>query len=656
MPRRPAAPPEPPPSAAQLLSPIVIDDARPRTPAGFPAKGVAGTPLTVSAVLIVDGHDRLGARVRWRPVGQDEWQVASLVAGERSRWSGTIEPVQLGLHEVVVEAWIDRYSTWRHEVEVKAGAAQDVELELEEGALLLEELAAQLATADAELVRAAATGVRRADRSVDDRLNAALDDAVASVVCPLPDARRSESAPHPLWVDRRTASVGAWYELFPRSFGGLKGAAEHLDYVADLGFDVVYLPPIHPIGRSHRKGPNNTLHAAPDDRGSPWAIGGPEGGHTAIHPDLGSEADFAALLGRADELGLEIALDYALQCSPDHPWVRDHPEWFKQRPDGSIRYAENPPKKYQDIHPIEFWPAREEDRVALWEACRDVLVHWIGQGVRIFRVDNPHTKPLAFWAWLLDDLRRQHPDLIFLAEAFTTPPMMAKLAEVGFSQSYTYFTWRHEAEELRTYVTELSHGPLSDYMRPAFWPNTPDILGGVLRDGPRSAFALRLVLAATLVPTYGVYSGYELCENEPASESNEEYLHSEKYELKHRDYTDPATLAPLMRTLNGVRRRHGDVWSLSDVCFHDTGNEQLLAYSRGRAGEDLLLCVVNLDPHNAQEGVLQLDGGAMGLHGDGRMQLLDELDGARYEWWGQSGYVRLDPGLGQVAHIFHITH
>jgi starch synthase (maltosyl-transferring) len=350
-----------------------------------------------------------------------------------------------------------------------------------------------------------------------------------------------------------------------------------------------------------------------------------------------------------------VALDYALQCSPDHPWVREHPEWFKQRPDGSIRYAENPPKKYQDIHPLEFWPARDEDRQALWHACRDVLLHWIGTGIRIFRVDNPHTKPLAFWAWLIDDLRRDHPDLVFLAEAFTTPPMMAKLAEIGFSQSYTYFTWRHDAAELREYVTELTQGPLADYMRPAFWPNTPDILAGVLRDGPPSAFALRLVLAATLVPTYGVYSGYELCENKPASETNEEYAQSEKYEIKHRDYGVPGTLAPLMRALNEIRRRHPGLWALSDVHFHETGNPQLLAYSRGSAATDLLLCVVNLDPVHAQEAVLRLDTEAVGLAADGNHQLHDELGGDRYEWFGQSGYVRLDPGAGQVAHLFHVS-
>ena len=350
-----------------------------------------------------------------------------------------------------------------------------------------------------------------------------------------------------------------------------------------------------------------------------------------------------------------MALDYALQCSPDHPWVRDHPEWFTRRPDGSIRYAENPPKKYQDIHPIDFWPADDADRVALWEACRDIVLGWAERGIRIFRVDNPHTKPVAFWAWLIDDLHRRHPDLVFLAEAFTAPAMMAKLAEVGFSQSYTYFTWRTEAWELRDYVIELTQGPLADTMRPAFWPNTPDILAGPLRRGPRAAFALRLLLAATLVPTYGIYSGYELCENEPASESNEEYAHSEKYELKDRDYAAFDSLSPLIRRVNEIRRGHPELWSLRDVRFHHSDDEQLLVYSRGHAATDLLLCVVNMDPHHAHETTVRIDLGALGLPTQGAYHLVDELTGEAYTWSGDAAYVRLDPGAGQVAHLFRVA-
>ena len=639
-----------------MLTPIVIDDVHPRTPAGFPAKAVAGERVAVSAQVVADGHDRLGARVRWRKVGDRRWEHSPLEEAGNSRWVGSISPAAVGAFELVVEAWTDRYATWRHEIEVKAEAGQDVELELEEGARILDDLAGKVSGKEARTrLQEAAAAVRRPGCTIEVRLAAAAHPEVAVLTVGVPDARLSASARHPLWVDRPIAGHAAWYELFPRSFGGFRGAAEHLPYVADLGFDVVYLPPIHPIGTTHRKGRNNTLAAEPGDPGSPWAIGGPEGGHDAIHPDLGTEGDFTAFLTTAADLGLEVALDYALQCSPDHPWVREHPEWFQRRPDGSIKHAENPPKKYQDIHPIEFWPEKEADRVALWEACRDVLEHWIGLGVRTFRVDNPHTKPLAFWQWVIDDVHRRHPEVVFLAEAFTAPAMMAKLAEVGFTQSYTYFTWRHAAWELREYVEELAHGPLAEYMRPSFWPNTPDILDETLRHAPPSAFAVRLLLAATLVPIYGVYSGYELGENEPASLENTEYLHSEKYELRRRDYSDPGSLAPFIRRVNEARRRHPTVWSLPDIRFHHTDDEQVLAYSRGHLDDDLLLVVVNLDPHHPHESWVRLDLGAIGLGDGGRYRLHDELTDDDYEWDGEAGWVRLDPTTRQVAHLFHVT-
>ena len=570
-------------------------------------------------------------------------------------WVGTIVPDEIGAHQLVIEAWTNRYATWRHEIEVKLAAGIDVDLELREGAQILEALSDKVKGLERTALLRAAETLARESSSLEVRLAGACDDAVAALAATIPDSRRSETAPASVWVDRPLAAVGAWYELFPRSFGGLTGAMAHLDYVADLGFDVVYLPPIHPIGRTNRKGPGNTLIAGPDDPGSPWAIGAAEGGHDTLHPALGDLDDFDAFVARAAELGLEVALDYALQCAPDHPWVRDHPEWFRRRPDGSIRYAENPPKKYQDIHPIDFWPETEADRVALWDACRDVLLGWAERGIRIFRVDNPHTKPVAFWAWCLAEVRRHHPDAVFLAEAFTSPRMMAKLAEVGFSQSYTYFTWRTEAWELREYVEELTAGPLADYMRPAFWPNTPDILSGPLRQGPRSAFALRLVLAATLVPTYGIYSGFELCENEPASEKNEEYAASEKYELKDRDYTAVDSLAPMVKVMNGIRRNHPDLWALRDIQFHHSDNEQLLVYTRGHADRELLLCVVNLDPDEAQETIVRLDLAAIGLSQALPYRVNDELSGDAYTWRGADNFVRLDPAVGQVAHVFSVV-
>jgi starch synthase (maltosyl-transferring) len=421
-----------------------------------------------------------------------------------------------------------------------------------------------------------------------------------------------------------------------------------------MGFDVVYLPPIHPIGPTGRKGRNNTLVTAPDDPGSPWAIGSEEGGHTAVHPELGTLADVDRFVDAAVELGMEVALDYALQCSPDHPWVREHPEWFHRRPDGTIKFAENPPKKYEDIYPLNFWPAAEPDRVALWEASKGIFDFWIGHGIRIFRVDNPHTKPLAFWEWVIPAVQADHPDVVFLAEAFTRPKMMAKLAAVGFSQSYTYFTWRTTKAELTEYLTELAHGPEADFMRPSFWPNTPDILSGPLRNGPPAAFALRLVLAATMSPSYGIYRGYELYENEPASDTNEEYLHSEKYEVKPRPWDTPGSLTPLVTRLNDVRRRHPSLGELTTIAFHWCDDDQLLAWSKHtRDRSDVVLVVVNLDPHQAHEGVLGLDLGLLGLPPEGPYEAHDELTDTTYVWDGPQPYVHLDPAVAP-AHVFHL--
>jgi starch synthase (maltosyl-transferring) len=634
----------------QRLPRIVIDDVRPRTPTGeYPAKAVEGERVHVSADVFKDGHDVLAARVRWHPVDKPSWDEAALFHVENDRWEGEFEPTTLGSHEFVVEAWTDAWSTWRHKTTVKADAGQDIDVELEEGALLLERRAAQLDGADADVLGQVAVRLR------DAQLAAALDATVAALMeGPLDDKDVTQSRAHTLWVDRERALVGAWYELFPRSCGGLRGTAERLPAVARMGFDVLYLPPVHPIGTTFRKGRNNTLDPLPDDPGSPWAIGSPDGGHTAIAPELGTFEDFDDLVRVAHENGMEIALDYALQCSPDHPWVKEHPEWFHRRPDGSIAYAENPPKKYQDIYPINFWPDKEKDRVALWEACRDVFFFWIGHGVRIFRVDNPHTKPTAFWAWVIPQVQREHPDVIFLAEAFTRPKVMAKLAEVGFSQSYTYFTWRTAKWELTEYLDELSGPPLADYMRPNFWPNTPDILSGPLRNGGPSAFRMRLLLAATLVPSYGIYSGYELAENQPMSDDNEEYLRSEKYEIKKRDWRDPTSLAPFITKVNEARRRHPALGRLRNIRFHETGNDALIAYSKHTDDRsDVVLVVVNLDPEHTQEANLDLDLGFIGLPWDQPYEAHDELTGESFEWWGPNPYVRLEP-WHQPGHILHL--
>jgi starch synthase (maltosyl-transferring) len=642
-----------------VIGRIVIDDVRPRTPTGFPAKAVVGEAVKVSADVFKDGHDVLGARVRWRTAGNGKWQTAAMREVLNDRWEAAIEPTTLGRHEVVVEAWTDRYATWRHKATVKLGAAQDIAVELEEGARLVEERAAMEGTGreEQERLAAAAYALRDDGRAAPQRIGAALDSSIAELFTG-PDVAKdlTASAPHPLWVDRERALVGAWYELFPRSFGGFKGVVDELPRVAEMGFDILYLPPVHPIGAQYRKGRNNTLDPGPDDVGSPWAIGGPEGGHCALHPDLGTFEDFAALVEAAAAHGMEIALDYALQCSPDHPWVSEHPEWFHRRPDGSIAYAENPPKKYQDIYPVNFWPDEESDRVALWDACKEILDFWIAKGVRIFRVDNPHTKPTAFWAWLIPAVQAANPDVLFLAEAFTRPKVMAKLAEVGFTQSYTYFTWRteqHGEEGLVAYLDELAHGPKADYMRPNFWPNTPDILSGPLRDGPPAAFKQRLVLAATMTPSYGIYSGYELAENQPMSETNEEYLESEKYEVKHRDFGDPRSLGPWIGLVNEIRRRHPALQRLRNIHFHDSTNPSLIAYSKHTDDRsDIVVCVVNLDPWTTQEGNITLDLGLLGLPWDQPFDAYDELTGQSFSWQGAWQYVRLDPH--QAAHVLHL--
>jgi starch synthase (maltosyl-transferring) len=610
----------------------------------------------VGADILRDGHVHLAARVRWRGPGQRTWRDAAMHEVVNDRWEGDFEPEAIGHHDVVIEAWTDRFGTWRDHAHKRAAVDEpDLEVELLVGADLLESLAPKAPKRDrARLLEAAAT-LRSETCSVRTKLDAGLDDHLGGIVARIPDDNDLTRLRLPgLWVDRELGRFSAWYELFPRSEGGFAGATKRLAAIAEMGFDIVYLPPIHPIGRTNRKGRGNTLTPVASDPGSPWAIGSDEGGHDAVAPELGTIDDFVSFREEVEALGMEVALDYALQCSPDHPWVHDHPEWFQRRPDGSIRYAENPPKKYQDIHPIEFWPEQESDRVALWSAARDVLEHWIGHGVKVFRVDNPHTKPFAFWEWVIADVRGRHPEVIFLAEAFTRPKVMHTLAALGFTQSYTYFTWRTSAWELRDYGNELGHGEGIDYFRPNFWPNTPDILSGPLRNGPPSAFRMRAVLAATLSPNWGLYSGYELCENQPASEANEEYLNSEKYEIKRRDWgTSEPDISDLITALNHARRTHPALQELRTLRFHgSTDDEHLLVYSKTAPdGTDPVLVIVNLDPAAAHEALLRLDLGALGLPGQGGYAAHDELTGDTFAWSGWEPFVRLDPALGQVAHV-----
>jgi starch synthase (maltosyl-transferring) len=648
-------------SVAGVTGRIVIDDIHPRTPdPGFAAKAVVGEAVGVSAVIFKDGHDILAAHAYL--IGDDPAEPeadADLELGAGDVWRGTLTPRLVGRHQLIVQAWVDRHATWAHNVRVKLEAGQDTSSELADGQALLRAAARKEKTAG----RTPPASLDIALGALDDpaldvaaRFAPALGTAVAAALAgPDHGDDVTTAAPKPLWVDRERALVGAWYELFPRSHGGFKGTLERVPAVAAMGFDVLYLPPIHPIGSSHRKGRNNALVAGPDDPGSPWAIGAAEGGHTAIHPDLGTLEDFEDLVAAVSDAGMEIALDYALQCSPDHPWVGEHPEWFHHRADGSIAYAENPPKKYQDIYPINFWPARDEDRVALWRACKDILDFWIDKGVKIFRVDNPHTKPVAFWEWVIPAVQAEHPDIVLLAEAFTRPRVMEKLAQVGFSQSYTYFTWRTERdgeEGLWAYMETLTEGPAADFFRPNFWPNTPDILSGPLRNGPPAAFALRYLLAATLSPSYGVYGGYELYENQPASDTNEDYLDTEKFEIKHRDFDRPGTLAGLITTVNDIRRRHPALQRLRNLTLHPADNPEIFAYSKvSDDGSDAVLVVVSLDPRQVQESLVHLDLAAAGLPDDRPYTVRDELSGESYVWAGSDAFVRFEPWT-RVAHIF----
>ncbi|HEY2428392.1 MAG TPA: maltotransferase domain-containing protein [Acidimicrobiales bacterium] len=641
---------------------VVVNGVRPTTPdRTWPAKAAAGQRVTVRANVFADGHDHVAARARWRRIETAErgsgvppegWQDVAMLDEGNDLFTAAVVPAAVGPHEFVIEGWVDAHGTWRHRVSAKLDAGQDVTQELEEGARLIERELDRLPVPLAVEASDAVAALRDEGRPAPARAAPALAPGFASALSELPDRlQTTTSGPWPLWVDRERAAVGAWYELFPRSYGGLRGAAGRLDYVADLGFDVVYLPPVHPIGTTARKGPGNSLIAGPDDPGSPWAIGSPAGGHDAVDPGLGTIADFDAFVAAAEARGLEVALDYALQCSPDHPWVTEHPEWFLHRPDGSIRFAENPPKQYQDIFPINFFPDREEDRVALWDACLALVEHWIGHGIRIFRVDNPHTKPFELWAWLIEEVHRRHPDVVFLAEAFTRPAVMHRLAEVGFSQSYTYFTWRTSKSELVEYGEELAHGPDSDYFRPNLWPNTPDILSGPLRDGPPAAFMLRAALAATMGPSWGIYSGYELCENRPASDANEEYADSEKYEIKHRDWDSPRSIAPWLARLNDIRRRHPALRDLASLRFHPTTSDAHVAFSK-HVGDDTVLVVVTLDPWEATEGTVWIDLEALGLPWDEPLDAYEELSRQVFPWWGPEPYIRLDPAT--PAHVVHL--
>jgi starch synthase (maltosyl-transferring) len=643
-----------------MIGRIVIEDIRPQVDHGqFTARAVAGETIPVEATIFRDGHNEVvAAVVRLTGPGDRRGQLVPLVEVNHGlhQWRTEITLPRTGSWWFVIEAWTDHVAGWRQGTQKKLDAGRDISLELEEGARLLEEATAWVPSAGRELLTAATAGLRRQDADSAERLAAAADPGVVELLERNPPKDTTRSKRLGIWVDRPRALFGSWYEFFPRSEGAtattsgtLKQAAERLPAIAAMGFDVVYLPPIHPIGHTHRKGPNNTLEPGPDDPGSPWAIGSEDGGHDAVHPDLGTIEDFDAFVARADELGMEVALDYALQCSPDHPWVKEHPDWFRIRPDGSIAYAENPPKVYQDIYPLNF---ESPDATGLYAACKGVLDHWIDHGVRIFRVDNPHTKPVRFWEWLIAAVKAEHPDVLFLAEAFTRPPMMRVLAKIGFTQSYTYFTWRNGKAELEEYLNELAHSPSAEYMRPNFFVNTPDILHAYLQYGGPAAFKIRAVLASMLSPSWGVYSGYELYEHQAVRPGSEEYLDSEKYQYRPRTWSQPS-LAGYLGRLNETRRAHPALHWLRNLRFHLADSPDIIAFSK-QTGEDAVLVLVNLNPHETRDTFIHLWMPALGLDWDTvAFEVHDELTGQTWTWHGPSNWVRLDPHW-EPAHVLHV--
>jgi starch synthase (maltosyl-transferring) len=624
----------------------------------FPVKRTVGDTLEVSADILQEGHGVIGALLRYRAVKDTVWHEVRMEPLGNDRWIGRVPLTENGRYLYTIEGYPDAYRTWAEDLKKRLAAGMDVASELLEGAALLREALPRITGADGRWLEARLAELE----TVDDparRARLLLGEEVGALLDTYPDRGAATRYDRELEVvvDRPLARFAAWYEMFPRSAGTVAGrhgtfrdCLARLPEIAAMGFDVLYFPPIHPVGRTHRKGRNNTLEAGPDDPGSPWAIGNEHGGHKAIEPALGTLEDFRALVAAARRHGLEIALDYALQCSPDHPWVGEHPEWFHRRPDGSIKHAENPPKKYQDIYSLNF---QCRDREALWEEAKSILAFWIEQGVRIFRVDNPHTKPIPFWAWLIQEVQTVHPDVIFLSEAFTRPRVMEALAKVGFTQSYTYFTWRNFKRELIDYLTELTRTEMAEYFRGNFFVNTPDILPPILQEGGRPAFKMRLALAATLSPLYGMYSGYELCEN-VAVPGTEEYLDSEKYEIKLRDWDAPGNLRPYIARLNRIRREHPALQHARRLDFYESDDPHVLCYGRAAPdGQGPLLVTVNLDPFAAREARVRLPLESLGIGSDEPFQAHELLGDTRRLWRGTEQRIRLDPAVEPAA-IFRL--
>ncbi len=643
---------------ARAFPSVVIENLQPLIDGGrYPIKRIVGEDLVVEADIFRDGHDVVAAILKWRVLGKRAWREAQMNFVDNDRWGGVCTLYDQAIHEYTVEAWTDTFRSWQDEFAKKFEAGiSDLRSEALEGAALIEAAAKRARDrADRkrllEFARQISTGANSEIHAI------ARSGELEVLMATYPDrAASTQYDPTPrAVVDRAAASIGAWYEFFPRSAEGrgdrgstFRDCLARVDDIKAMGFDVIYFPPIHPIGHTNRKGRNNSVTFKPGDPGVPWAIGREPGGHKAVEPSLGTLDDFDWLQKEVRKRGMEIALDFAINCSPDHPYVKEHPDWFYKRPDGTIKYAENPPKKYEDIYPLNF---HCENWRELWAELKSVVLFWAAHGVRIFRVDNPHTKPVAFWEYLITGVREKYPDTIFLSEAFTRPKMMKALAKAGFNQSYTYFTWRNSKRELIEYFTELTQTEMSEYFRPNLWTNTPDILPFVLQEGGRPAFMIRVALAATLSPLYGIYSGYELCENE-ALPGREEYLDSEKYQSKERDWNAPGNIKDWIARLNKIRKQNRALQLYTNLRFHDAENDAILFYSKMTAARDnIILVVANLDPHRRQNSFVYVPIESFGQMESDVYQVQDLLSGAIYAWRGRRNYVELDPDI-QPAHVF----
>jgi starch synthase (maltosyl-transferring) len=658
---------------------IIIENVNPNVDNGrFAVKSIIGKKIKITADIYKDGHEKLKAVILYKPIKRTkplyetyrkefaslldkDWQEAPLIENVNDEWYGYIICDKIGDWIFTVCAWTDVFATWQEELKKKADSGDDVSSEILEGIQIVEHTINNIKSKNPDLEKLNSfLKILKSKAAISEKISCALDKTFLELMARY-DLRLDATLyqpPLPIWVDREKAEFGAWYEIFVRSQGTVpyrsatfKEAEKRLPYIASLGFDVLYLTPIHPIGYSFRRGPNNTDNAGPNAPGSCWAIGSKEGGHTSIHPDLGTIKDFEHYLETAKSLGLEIAMDFAIQCSPDHPWVTTHPEWFKKRPDGSIKYAENPPKKYKDIYPINFDTQNIE---GLYNELLNIIIFWIKKGVKIFRVDNPHTKPFYFWEWLIFNVHKEYPDVIFLSEAFTRPKKMYRLAKLGFTQSYTYFTWRNSKYELESYSKELFCSPVRNYFRPNFFTNTPDILHAYLQDGGRPAFIVRLILAATLSPSYGIYSGFELCENKALKPGSEEYLDSEKYQIKIRDWDVSGNIKNIVRRINDIRKENPALQTADNLYILESTCPDIIAYAKiSHEKNNKIIVIINLDPHNIREGTIGIPKDLLGNINYSSYYVKDILNNEQYLWSEYWNYVKLDPN-NKPAHIFKI--